>query len=66
MFGEDVLAASSRSGCNETNQADPEKLLYIKSIVWDRVATRMNTEDFELVRGKCLSSISKKMLEVKI
>ena len=65
VFGEQVMATSSASGRNDTNQLDPEKVLYIKNIVHSRVATRMNDLEFELVWQKCMESVSKKCQKLR-
>ena len=52
VFGDNVLAQSSRSGKNGTNQLDPEKSQFIRSIIHNRVRG-----EFELVRKKCLDSL---------
>lgn len=48
VFGDTVLVRSSLSGCNDSDQLDPEKLAYIKSIVRGRVGF-MCDHEFELV-----------------
>ena len=58
VFGDTVLARSSLSGRNDSDQLDPEKLAYIKSIVRGRVGL-MGDREFEPVRKKCLESLGK-------
>ena len=65
VFGEEVMSTSSVSGRNDTNQLDPEKVLYMKNIVRTRVATRMNDLEFELVWQKCMENVSKKCQKLR-
>ncbi len=65
VFGERTLSLSSRSGRNDTNQLDPEKLLYIKDIVRARVGDRRIKEEFELVWKKCLENIGKRRQKLR-
>ena len=59
VFGDEVLAKSSRSGHYETNQLDKDKLLYIKTTLQNRVGNRMSPSEFELVWKKYLESLGK-------
>lgn len=58
VFGDTVLARSSLSGRNDSDQLDTEKLAYIKSIVRGQVGL-MGDHEFELVWKKCLESLGK-------
>ena len=58
VFGDVVLARSSRSDRNDSDQLDPQKLAYIKSIIRGRVGL-MGDNEFELVWKKCLESLGK-------
>lgn len=57
VFG-DTVARFSLSGRNDSDQFDPEKLAYIKSIVRGKVGL-MGDREFRLVWNKCLESLGK-------
>lgn len=59
VFGDDVLAKSSKSGRNNTYQLDSDKLQYIRRTIRERVGTQKNEEEFELIWEKCMESLGK-------
>ena len=59
VFGDNVLALSSKSGRNNTYQLDSDKLQYIRRTIRERVGTQKNDEEFELIWEKCMESLGK-------
>ena len=58
IFGREELAKKSLTGCNETEQLDPQKLDYIKTLVHLRVPKK-SAVDFEETWKLCRGSLSK-------
>ena len=63
VFGENVLAQSTFSGRNNTNQFDPEKIKYLKTLVQGRA--NIGGPEFEAIWAKCLESLKKKCQNLK-
>ena len=59
VFREEVMSRSSRSGRNDTNQLDQEKMKFIQPIVGGRRVGLMGDSEFDLVWRNCLDSLGK-------
>jgi hypothetical protein len=64
VFGDNVMAQSSLSGRNNnTNQSDPEKIKYVKTLMHGR--ENMSDQELEATWAKYLESLKKKSQSLK-